>query len=62
MEEIDGVEATRQIKAAFPEARVIVVTGHADAKLRDAAHSAGACAYVHKENLLELRQLLIQEG
>src|SRR5712691_9670474 len=62
MEEMDGLAATRQIKAAFPEARIIVVTGYDDAKLREAAYSAGACAYVRKENLLELRRILIQEG
>jgi len=62
LEEMDGLLATRQIKAAFPEARVVIVTGHDDARLREAAHSAGACAYVNKENLLELRQVLIQEG
>ena len=62
MRETDGLMATRQIKAAFPEARIIIVTGHDDAKLRKAAHSAGACAYVNKENLLELREILIQEG
>jgi CheY-like chemotaxis protein len=60
MEEMDGLEATRRIKAAFPEARIIVVTGYDDARLREAAHSAGACAYVHKENLLELRQILVR--
>jgi two-component system, chemotaxis family, chemotaxis protein CheY len=58
MREMDGLAATRQITAAFPEARIIVVTGYDDARLRAAAHSAGACGYVHKENLLELRRIL----
>jgi two-component system chemotaxis response regulator CheY len=62
MEEMDGLMATRQIKAAFPDARIIVVSGYDDAKLRASAHSAGACAYVRKENLLELRRILVQEG
>lgn len=62
MAEMDGLLATRQIKAAFPEARIIIVTGHDDVRLREAARSVGACAYVNKENLLELRQILIQEG
>jgi len=60
MKEMDGLAATRQIKAAFPEARIIIVTGCDDARLRAAAHSAGACGYVHKENLLELRRILMQ--
>ena len=58
MKKMDGLAATRQIIAAFPEARIIIVTGHDGARLRAAAHSAGACGYVHKENLLELRQIL----
>jgi CheY-like chemotaxis protein len=62
MKEMDGLAATRQIKAVFPEARIIIVTGHDDARLREAAHRAGACAYVNKENLLELRQILIGKG
>jgi CheY-like chemotaxis protein len=61
MNEMDGLAATRQIKAAFPKARIIIVTGYDDPRLRAAAHNAGACAYVHKENLLELRRVLIAE-
>lgn len=60
MKEMDGLAATRQIKAAFPEARIIIVTGCDNARLRAAARSAGACGYVHKENLLELRRILMQ--
>lgn len=62
MKKMDGLMATRQIKGAFPQARIIIVTGHDDAWLREAARTAGACAYVQKENLLELRQILIGEA
>ena len=62
MKEMDGLAATMQIKAAFPEAQIIIVTGHDDARLREAAQSAGACAYVNKENLFELRRILAQEA
>jgi CheY-like chemotaxis protein len=58
MRGVDGITATRQIIAAFPGARIIIVTGHSDAPLRDAARDAGAFAYVLKENLLDLRRLL----
>lgn len=58
MKEMDGLAATRQIKAAFPDARIVIVTGYDDARLRAAAQTAGACGYVHKENLLELRRIL----
>ncbi len=55
---LDGITATRQIIAAFPDARVLIVTDYDDAELRAAACAAGACSYVLKENLLDLRRLL----
>src|SRR5262249_10254952 len=55
---VDGITATRQITTAFPDAKVIIVTGHGDEPLLVAAREAGACGYVLKENLLELRQRL----
>jgi two-component system response regulator DegU len=55
---MDGLTATRQLKAAHPEARVIIVTKHNDEQLRDAALRHGACGFVLKENLLELRALV----
>jgi CheY-like chemotaxis protein len=58
MRETDGLTATRQIKAVFPDARIIVVTVCKGADMREAARIAGACGYVVKDNLLELRQLL----
>src|SRR4029453_15300260 len=50
---MDGIPATRQIMAAFPDARVLIVTNYDDAELRAAALAAGACGYVLKDNLLE---------
>jgi CheY-like chemotaxis protein len=55
---MDGLEATRRLRAAFPEAQVIIVTQYGDSHLREAAKQAGASGYVLKENLLELRKLL----
>lgn len=55
---VDGITATRQILSAYPDARVIIVTGHGDEQLRAAAREAGARGYVLKENLLELRGVL----
>jgi CheY-like chemotaxis protein len=53
-----GLEAARRIRAAFPDAQIIIVTQYADQHWRTAATEAGACGYVLKENLLELRQVL----
>ena len=56
----DGLTATRELLAAQPEARVLIVTSYDDADLRRAAAAAGACGYVLKENLWEVRQWLAQ--
>ncbi len=58
MKRTDGIVATRQIKSAFPDARIVIVTGYDDPKLWRAARNAGACEFVTKENLLDLRRIL----
>jgi CheY-like chemotaxis protein len=58
MSGVDGLEATRRLRAAFPEARIIIITQYGDAHLRAAATQAGACGYVLKEHLLSLRRML----
>jgi two-component system response regulator DegU len=55
---IGGLEATRRIRAAFPDAQILIVTQYDDQHWRTAATEAGACGYLLKENLLELRQML----
>ena len=54
----DGITATQQLRAHDPTARVLIVTSYDDAGLRQAAQAAGACGYVLKENLWEVRQWL----
>jgi CheY-like chemotaxis protein len=54
----DGLAATRDIVAADPGARVVIVTEYDETDLRDAARAAGARGYVLKENLHELRAVL----
>ena len=58
MQKKDGLTATREICAAYPDARVVIVTHYGDAAFRHAADRAGACGYVLKENLFELRNML----
>jgi CheY-like chemotaxis protein len=58
MKQINGIAATRQLLAAFPEARVVIVTNYGDESLRQAAREAGARGYVLKENLIEVRRWL----
>ncbi len=58
MPRVGGLEATRRIRAAFPDANIIIVTQYDDPHWRTAATQAGAVGYVLKENLLDVRRLL----
>jgi CheY-like chemotaxis protein len=58
MARMGGLEATRRIVAAHPAARILIVTAYDDAHWRAAAIKAGACGYVLKDNLLDVRRLL----
>lgn len=59
MKEMDGLTATRQIKESFPKAKVVILTNYSDAKTQKAAIDAGASAFVGKENLFALREIII---
>ena len=58
MPEMDGLTATKRIKAAFPEARILVLTQYDEPDMRAAAREAGACGYLLKENLADLGSAL----
>ena len=62
MEGIDGLEATRRIRAGCPGAKVIVVSDYGDPELMDAAELAGACHFVPKRDLGELLRYLEMTG
>ncbi|QQS46533.1 MAG: response regulator transcription factor [Acidobacteriota bacterium] len=55
---VDGLTATRQVCAAWPQAKVMIVTNHDNEALRQAALTAGARGYVVKDDLYKLRLLL----
>lgn len=44
-----GIEATRELKATEPLARVVMLSLHDDAQMREAALGAGAAAIVGKQ-------------
>ncbi len=48
MPDMDGIEATRIIKKAFPEANIVMVTSHGQEKMVLEALKAGAKGYVLK--------------
>jgi CheY-like chemotaxis protein len=58
MKEMDGLSATRQIKASYPDANIMIVTDYDNSTMREAARKAGAREYVTKENLLDVRRIL----
>ncbi|GEM_PF-264631 len=58
MKEMDGLESTRRITSSFPDARIAIVTDYDDSDLREAAREAGACQYINKRHLFDLRLLL----
>jgi len=58
MARMGGLEATRRLIAHDPSARVLIVTDYDDVHWRAAAAGAGACGYVLKQDVLEVRRLL----
>jgi len=59
MKEMNGIEATRQIRAARRDVKVIALLSHSDSRYVTAILEAGACAYVLKANAYdELRRAL----
>lgn len=48
MPEIDGIEATRQIRASLPATRVVILSVQAEPSWVRAAFEAGACGYLTK--------------
>lgn len=51
LREMDGLDATRLIKQAHPEARVMIVADQDSLALRKKARDAGAGGIIVKENL-----------
>ena len=49
MPEMDGVEACRQVRAAMPLTKVVMLTMHADQEVLANAVRAGACGYLVKD-------------
>ena len=58
MPRVDGLAATRQILAAHPGARIVIITQYRGVEYEQAARAAGACAFVLKDNLQPLLSLL----
>jgi CheY-like chemotaxis protein len=61
MKIMDGITATMQLKAADPNARIVIITNYDQADLRDAAFQAGASGFVGKDDLRKLIHMLESE-
>jgi CheY-like chemotaxis protein len=55
---MDGLAATRQIKAQFPDARILIITQHQSLKLRESAWASGATGFLGKDELTRLEGIL----
>ncbi|MBA2493128.1 MAG: response regulator transcription factor [Acidobacteria bacterium] len=60
MKQVNGLVATRDIIADFPDAKVLMVTNYDEKDLRQAARDAGGRGFVLKDDLLSLRSLLME--
>jgi len=58
MPKMDGIQAMKKIMMSDERAKVIIVTDYNNESFRSAAQNAGARAYVSKENLFELSELI----
>lgn len=61
MRPLDGLTAMRAILEKHPDARIVIVSQHQDARTRETALAMGAHAFVGKEDLMSLRNV-IKEG
>ena len=56
---IDGLAVTSRIKSRHPEAQIVIITESSNAQMKAVAFQNGATAFVPKENLLELRTVIV---
>lgn len=61
MPEIDGIEATRRLRASVPGVRVLILSIHTDPSWVQAAFEAGACGYLTKTSAAEEIELAVRE-
>jgi two-component system NarL family response regulator len=60
MPDMNGIEATREIRAAHPATKVLALSGHADRRYVQAILDAGAFGYVLKANAYDQLRRAVQ--
>ena len=58
MKPMDGLTAMREIMTRHPDAKIAIVTEHADGRTRETALALGARAFINKDDLMSLRDLI----
>jgi len=58
MEPMDGLTASKNILHSHPAAKIVILTSYDDARYRNAAAQAGVWAYVLKDHMNELIDLI----
>ena len=61
MKRMDGLTATEIIIKENPAAKIIIITSHNNQNLRNATAALGAKAFVTKDNLFELEEIINKE-
>ena len=59
---LNGLEATRQIRKACPETRVLILSAHNDAEYVDQAIKLGAAGYLLKQSSIQIISKAIREA
>ena len=62
MQLFDGLTAAKMILSRHPEAKIIIVSQHQDARTRETALAIGVTAFVGKDDLTPLRDLIVKKA
>ena len=60
MQPLNGLSAAKEILNRHPEARIIIVSQHQDTQTRETALAIGVSAFVGKDDLTPLRDLIVK--
>ena len=58
MQPVDGLTAAKEILSRHAEAKIIIVSQHQDARTRETALAIGVTAFVGKDDLTPIRDLI----
>ena len=60
MQPLNGLTAAKEILSRHPEAKIIIVSQHQDEQTRETALAIGITAFVGKDDLTPLRDLIVK--